>query len=250
MIGPPKHSLEVGAVARDVASVYRTHWFFLVTMAIVVLLPQALADAFLDHLNVEGIHSARDIAIVAALPLTVIVNLFGQAFYAGLAAAAVIEWRANRPLPGFLPMLRSLPLGRLILLDLVLTVGTAIGFVLLIIPGLVFMAYFSISPAMVKFEHQGVWGSMWRSRELVRGNFWRVMLIVVGTILATELAASLISEPFHGLAIVTVVDLAADGLLQPIEGLVIVVAALALLELRGEAPEPEEQLRAVGDLSR
>jgi len=45
-----------------------------------------------------------------------------------------------------------------------------------------------------------------------------------------------------------VVDLAADGVLQPIEGLVIVVAALALLELRGEAPEPEEQLRAVGDV--
>ncbi|MGA8804808.1 MAG: YciC family protein [Solirubrobacterales bacterium] len=248
MSAPRKHSLAVGPVARDVASAYRAHWFFLVTMAVVVLLPQALADAFLDHLNVEGIHSARDVAIVAAVPLTVVVNLFGQAFYAGLAAAAVIEWRAHRPLPSFIPMLRSLPLGRLILLDLVITLGTAIGFVLLVIPGLVFMAYFSISPALVKFEHRGVWGSMRRSRELVRGNFWRVMLIVVGTILATEIAASLISEPFHGLAIVTVVDLAADGVLQPIEGLVIVVAALALLELRGEAPEQEEQLRAVGDI--
>ena len=61
MSAPRKHSLAVGAVARDVASAYRAHWFFLVTMAVVVLLPQALADAFLDHLNVEGIHSARDV---------------------------------------------------------------------------------------------------------------------------------------------------------------------------------------------
>jgi len=248
MTAPGKHSLSVGAVARDVVSAYRANWFFLITMAIVVLLPQSLADAFLGHLNVEGIHSARDVAILVAAPLTIIVNLFGQAFYAGLAAAAVIEWRAHRPLPGVGALLRSVPLGRLVLLDIVLTVGTAFGFVLLVIPGLIFMAFFSISPALVKFEHQGVWRSMRRSRELVRGNFWRVMATVVGTIVFTEIAVSLISAPFHGLAIVTFVDLAADGLLQPIEGLVIVVVALALLELRGEAPEPDELARAVGDI--
>jgi uncharacterized protein UPF0259 len=248
MTEPSPHPLSVRAVARDVASAYRAHWFFLITAAIVVLLPQALADALLDHLNVEGIHSAHDVVILVAAPLTVIVNLFGQAFYAGLAAAAVVEWRANRPLPGIVALLRSVPIRRLIVLDIVLTVGTAIGLVLLVIPGLIFMAFFSISPALVKFEHQSVWGSMRRSRELVRGNFWRVMATVVGVIVFTEIAASLISAPVHGVAAVTLVDLAADGLLQPIEGLVIVVVALALLELRGEAPQPDELARAVGDV--
>jgi hypothetical protein len=245
---PRTTHLSIRAVARDVASSYRAHWFFLIVMAIVVLLPQALADSFLDHLNVEGIHSARDVATLAAVPLTVVVNLFGQAFYAGLAAAVVIEWRANRPLPGFVPMLRTLPLGRLVLLDMVITLGTAIGLALLVIPGLLFMAYFSLSPALVKFEHRGVWASMRRSRELVRGNFWQASTVVVGTIVVTEIAADLISAPFHGVAKVVLVDLAADGLLQPIEGLVIVVTALALLELRGEAPEPDELARAVGDV--
>jgi hypothetical protein len=248
MTASGRHSLSVRAVARDVASAYRAHWFFLITAAIVVLLPQSLADGLLGSLNVEGIHSARDVALLVAAPLTIIVNLFGQAFYAGLAAAALIEWRANRPLPGIAALLRSVPLGRLVLLDVVLTLGTAIGFLLLVIPALIFMAFFSISPALVKFEHHGVWGSMRRSRELVRGNFWRVMATVVGTILVTEIAVSLISAPFHGLAIVTFVDLAVDGLLQPIEGLVIVVVALTLLELRGEAPEPDELARAVGDV--
>jgi Uncharacterised protein family (UPF0259) len=242
-----RRTLSPRAVGRDVIGAYRAHWLFLIVAAIVVLLPQSLADAFLDHLNVEGVHSARDVAILAAVPLTVVVNLFGQAFYAGITAAAVIEWRAHRPLPNIVALLRTVPLGRLVLLDLVLTLGTAIGFVLLLIPGLIWLAYFSIAPAIVKFEHEGVWGSMRRSRELVRGNFWRVMALVVGTIALTEIAASLISAPFHGLAIVTFVDLAADGLLQPIEGLVIVIVALALLELRGEAPKPVELARAVGD---
>ena len=118
----------------------------------------------------RGDHSARDVAIVAAVPLTVVVNLFEQAFYAGLAAAAVIEWRAHRPLPSFIPMLRSLPLGRLILRD---HPGHRSDSSCWLSRALVFMAYFSISPALVKFEHRGVWGSMRRSRELVRGNFWR-----------------------------------------------------------------------------
>jgi hypothetical protein len=245
---PRRRPLSVGAVARDVASAYRAHWYFLIPAAIVVLLPQAFADGFLDGLTVERIHSIRDLAVLAALPLTVIFNLFGQAFYAGLTAAAVIEWRAHRALPGFLALLRSVPLGRLALLDIVLTVGTALGLVLLIVPGLVFMTYFSISPALVKFEHRGIWGSMGRARELVRGNFWRVMLTVVGTILVTEIAVSLIGEAFHGHALVVLVDLVADGLLQPIEGLVIVVTTLALLELRGELPDQEELAAAVGDL--
>jgi hypothetical protein len=242
-----KRALSSRAVASEVVAAYRAHWLFLIVAAIVVLLPQALADGLLDHLQVEGVHSARDAAIVAAVPLTVVVNLSGQAFYAGLTAAAAIEWRAHRPLPDVMALLRSVPLGRLVLLDLVLTLGTAIGLLLVVVPALIWLAYFSTAPAIVKFEHEGVWGSMRRSREIVGGNFWRVLVIVVGTIILTETLVSAASAPFHGVGIVTVVDLAADGLLQPLEGLVIVVVALELLELRGELPEQSDLARAVGD---
>jgi hypothetical protein len=101
---------------------------------------------------------------------------------------------------------------------------------------------------LVKFEHRDVWGSIRRSRELVRGNFWRVMLIVVGTIVVTELAVGAVSTPLHSDALIAGVDLIADGLLQPIEGLVIVVVTLKLLELRDELPEQAELARAVGDI--
>jgi hypothetical protein len=241
--------LSARSVAREVVAAYRTHWLFLILAALVVLLPQSLADGFLDHLEIEGVHSARDVAILAAIPLTVVVNLFGQAFYAGLTAAAVIEWREHRPLPNIRALLRTVPLGRLVVLDLVLTLGSAIGFLLLVIPGLIWLAYFSLAPAIVKFEHRDVWGSLRRSRELVRGNFWRVMWIVVGTIAFTEVAVGAISAPFHGGGIVAFVNLAADGLLQPIEGLVIVVTALTLLEMRGELPERADLARAVGDVA-
>jgi hypothetical protein len=142
---------------------------------------------------------------------------------------------------------RALPIKRLILVDVVISFGAALGLLLVVIPGLIWLAWVSLAPALVKFEHRDVWGSIRRSRELVRGNFWRVMLIVVGTIVVTELAVGAVSKPLHSDAIVAGVDLIADGLLQPIEGLVIVVVTLKLLELRGELPQQAELARAVGD---
>jgi hypothetical protein len=242
-----QRDLSLRSVTREVIAAYRAHWLFLIGAALVVLLPQALADGFLDDQQLERIDSIWDVAILAAGPLTVVINLFGQAFYAGLTAAAVIEWRAHRPLPNIRALLRAVPLGRLALLDLVLTIGTAVGLVLLVIPGLIWLAYFSLAPVMVKFEHEGVWGSLRRSREIVRGNFWPVLGIVVGTIALTEALVSALGAQFHSSGIVSVVDLAADGLLQPVEGLVIVVVALELLELRGELPEQAQLARAVGD---
>jgi hypothetical protein len=234
-------------VAREITAAYRAHWRFLIVAAVIILLPQALADAFFEHLQVEGVHNFRDVAILAATPLTVVINLFGQAFYAGVTAAALIEWRAHRPLPSARALVRSLPLGRLVLVDLVLTLGSAIGLVLLIVPGLIWLAYFSLAPVMVKFEHRDVWSSLRRSRELVRGNFWRVMWMVVGTITVTELAVEAVSLPVHSDPLKALVDLVADGMLQPIEGLVIVVVGVALLEIRGELPDQSELTRAIGD---
>jgi len=239
--------LSAKRVAREVVAAYRAHWLFLIASAVVILLPQSLADGFLEHLQVEGVHNLRDVAILAATPLTVVVNLFGQAFYAGMTAAAVIEWRAHRPLPSVRSLLASIPLGRLVLVDLVLTFGSALGFLLLVIPGLIWLAYFSLAPAIIKFEHRDVRDSLRRSRQLVQGSFWRVLWMVVGTITITELAVEAVSIPVHDDALVALVDLAADGLLQPIEGLVVVVVALALLEMRGELPDQSELTRGIGD---
>jgi hypothetical protein len=225
-------------VARDVLTVYRRHWVYLVPAAVVILLPQALADAFLDGLQVEGVRSARDVAILSAVPLTVAVNLLGQAIYAGFAASAVVEWRAGFPVPGIARLVRALPVRRLVVVDLILSIGAAVGFALVVVPGLLFLAVFGITPAIVKFEHLGTRDAFARSAALVRGHFWRVFAIVVGAIVLTEAAVQAIAFPFHGLGLVAMVDLAAAAVVEPFEGLVIVLVALTLLEMRGESPAP------------
>src|SRR3954470_7496096 len=49
--------LSAKRVAREIAAAYRAHWRFLIAAAVIILLPQALADALLDHAQVEGVHN-------------------------------------------------------------------------------------------------------------------------------------------------------------------------------------------------
>ena len=225
-------------VAAEMWRVYRRHWWFLIPTAIVVLLPQSIADAVLEDLHVEHLRSVTDFAELGGALLTVAVNLLGQAVYAGLTAAAVVDWRAGLPLPRLSALLRAMPLGRLMLLDLFLTLGAALGFLLLVVPGLVFYTYLAISPAILKLEHLGVRDAIVRSIRLVRGQALRVFVIIVGAVLFSELAVQAVAVPFDGAVLLTVVNLAAEGIFQPIEGLAIALLAIHLLELRGEAAEP------------
>jgi len=225
--------------------VYRSHWRFLVPAAVVVLLPQSIADGVLEGFHVEHIRNLFDVATIGVALLTAMVNLIGQAVYAGLTAAAVVDWRAGQPLPPFMTLLRSMPIGRLILLDIVVTLGAAIGLVLFILPGLIFLTYVAAAAPVMKLEHLGVLDSMRRSIELVRGNAVRVFVLVAGVVVITESAVQAIAVPFHGAAVLSAVNLVGEGIFQPFEGLVVAIVAVSLLQLHGQAASPEVMARAL-----
>jgi hypothetical protein len=237
--------LSLRETLKEMWAVYRAHWTFLVVAAMVVLLPQSIADAITEGFHVEHLRTAADFATIGAALLLVVVNLFGQAVYAGLTAAAVIDWRAGLPLPPLRELIRSMPLGRLIVLDLVITALTAIGFVLLIVPALIVLTYIGISPAVLKVEHLGVQEALGRSIRLVRGNARQVFVIAVGAIVLSELAVQAIAVPFDHIGVLTLVNLLAEGIFQPIEGLAIALVAIHLLELHGEAPAPDAMARSL-----
>jgi hypothetical protein len=233
-------------VAREMWTVDRRHWVFLFVTAIVVLLPQTVADAFLEGgFHLDHIRTAADAGTAGLALLTAAVNLMGQAVYAGLTAAAVVDWRAGQPLPPLSKLLASLPIGRLVLLDLVVTVGAAIGFLLLVVPALVFLTYVAPSAPIMKLEHRGVQGSISRSIHLVRGQAWRVFAIVGTTVLVTEAAVQLVIVPLHGTLLLVAAGIAAEAVFQPFEGLAVALVAIHLLELHGEAPAPSEMARSL-----
>jgi hypothetical protein len=245
MSAPAEANLSPRDTAREMGSVYRAHWRFLVPAAVIILLPQSIADGVLEGFHVEHIRDLVDVATLGVVLLTAAVNLLGQAVYAGLTAAAVVDWRAGQPLPPFWTLFRSLPIARLIALDVVVTTGAAIGFTLLIVPGFIFLTYVCASAPLMKLEHLGVQDSIANSIRLVRGRAVRVFVIVAAAVGLTELAVWAIALPFDGAAVLVVVNLIGEAVFQPFEGLALAVVAIRLLQLHGEAPAPDVMARAL-----
>lgn len=74
----------------------------------------------------------------------------------------------------------------LIVATLVYALAVALGLVLLIIPGLVLYAYLGLFAQTIAFENQGMITSLTRSRELVRGSFWKVFITLLLLLMITN----------------------------------------------------------------
>ncbi|HYV59090.1 MAG TPA: hypothetical protein VFA62_03390, partial [Acidimicrobiia bacterium] len=96
-------------------------------------------------------------------------------------------------------ILRTLPYGRLIGADLLLALGTLLFSLALFVPGMIFFTYFSlVGPALV-MEDRRVFSAFRRSRQLVRGHFWLVFVLVTLPILFEENVVHGIVEIFESL---------------------------------------------------
>lgn len=70
-------------------------------------------------------------------------------------------------------------LGTLLVISILFAIGVGIGFILIIIPGLILLTIWSVVVPVEVLEHRGILGSFQRSRELVRGNGWNVFGVIV-----------------------------------------------------------------------
>lgn len=220
-------------IGRDVFRVYARHWKLLVPVALVVLLPQALGDALVADFEIERVRTAADVLKLATIPASVAINLGGEALYAGIVAAAVVHWRRGERLPGLRRISREIPVLRLIVVDAILSLGTGLGLVLLVVPGLVFYTYLAISPALIELRRLPVGEALRTSARLVRGSFWRVLVVIVAALVLTDAAGSLLESPIHGVEGETALNMAIHAALEPFQALATVLLALALIDLAG-----------------
>ncbi len=87
-------------------------------------------------------------------------------------------------------------LGQLILVGIVAGIGIVVGFILIIVPGLILITIWSVAAPVVVLEHPGVFAALRRSRELVRGNGWQVF----GVILVLYILVGVVSIIIEGAA--------------------------------------------------
>ena len=238
--------LRLGDTCRRVAEVYAEQARFLLPVALVLFLPLGLLEAATDHLaelDAEELSAAEIAGFTLAVAGVVVASALGEVFYAGVAMAAVSESMAGRPRATLGGVLRGLPYGPLIVIDVLFSLGLALGIVLLVVPGIVFFVRYVLAAPLLEIERRGVRQAFRRSSRLTRGHGVGVLLLLGGLWVATDALTSLLQE--GGLSTL------GDGLLAdwalavlvavvvtPVWAVAVCVVAWRLLELARRTGEP------------
>jgi hypothetical protein len=237
--------------ARDIyVRTARTYWRqggYLLLLGIAVFVPLGLVDGVADRIqeirieNFNGFTDLGTYALLAAIVVQATTSLIGEIFYSGAVAIALARGEQSEP-PALLTIARHLSYGRLIVVDLIVAAGTAIGLLALVVPGLVFLTWFSLAGPIIELEGIPVRAALKRSRQLVRGHFWAVFAVVLPISVVSEILSTASLDWFHGLIHKPILgDWAGEAvtgiLLSPLYAVAVV---LMTLQLRAMAGEPRE----------
>ena len=125
------------------------------------------ADVELQGFDISTVDELTAIAVIGVAFGHAGTALLGEVFYSGVVAAGVWETRSGEKYT-LRQIARALPWGRLVAVDLLFALITVVGLVLLVVPGVIFLVWFSISGPVLKIEHRTPRDALRRSRELVQ----------------------------------------------------------------------------------
>ena len=116
-------------------------------------------------------------------------------------------------------------------------IGVAIGFVLVIVPGLILLVIWSVVAPVTVLERPGVFAAFRRSRELVRGNGWNVFGVIVIVFVIVFVISIAVGIAGSGLGSVgrALLQWAVNSAIAPVAAL---SASVLYFALRGTRSEP------------
>ena len=215
--------LSPGDVIGRAFTIYRDQIGVLLPAALVVFAVDALARWVFDR----GL-----LALVS-----VVVSLVLATLYEGMVVQLVRDVQDGRRdnTVGELFGSVSPVLLPLIAVSILAGLGIGIGFVLLIVPGLILLTFWSVVAPVVVIERPGALGAFGRSRELVRGYGWPVfgtVVLVFLLVIAASIAAALIGLVLGdvGRAVLSWIF---NALAQPVAALTASVLYFTLLKVHG-----------------
>jgi hypothetical protein len=225
-------SIDVGGVIRRTFRIY-------VDQAPVLMPAAAVVFAISGVLRVVLTAASPGLSLLGSL-----ISLVATTLFTGMVTELVADVRDGRRDASAGQLLRAVMpvLGQLILVAVVAGVGIVIGFVLIIVPGLILLTIWSVAAPVVVLERPGGLRALGRSRELVRGNGWNVFAVILVLVIllvivagAIELGAVAVST-----AVGIVVTVVIGVLFTPISSLAAAVLYFDLRDAHAQATRPEE----------
>ncbi len=206
--------ISVGKVIGDAWSLYTSNLGILLLTGIAVAVVFGIINGVL---NEEGGALLQFLAWILQLVAT--------AIYTGFVVKLVQDVRDGRRdlTVGELISAASPAIGSLIVFGILSSIGIGIGFILLIIPGLFLMTIWSVGAPAIVAEGRGPIEAFGRSYELVKGNGWTVLGVIVVIwliMLAAAIIAGLIGAAIGGIVGAAIVAIIVLALFMPISALV------------------------------
>jgi hypothetical protein len=221
--------LSPGDVIGRAFEIYRDQIGVLVPAALLVFAVDAVVSWVFD----EGL-----LSLVAAVVTIVLAIL-----YEGMVVQLVRDVQDGRRdnTVGELFSSVSPVLPALIAVSILGGIGITIGFLLLIVPGLILLTFWSVVAPVTVIERPGVFRAFGRSWELVRGYGWPVfgtIVLVFLLVVAASIVAALIGLALGGVGR-AIVSWIFDAFTQPVAALTTSVLYFTLIHVRGEAEIPQ-----------
>jgi hypothetical protein len=206
-------------IVRQVFAIYRSQFGVLVGAAAVLFAVQFVLGLVLSSL------------FLVVLVLSWVISTM----YQGVVVELVSDVRDGQRDHSVGQLLRSVEpvLWPLMLVSLLFGIAVAIGFVLIIIPGLILITFWCVVAPVTVLERPGVIAAFGRSRELVRGHGWPVFSVIARLYLAViviDLLAAVLASGL-GTGGRGLVQLVVSVLIGPVPAL---AASVLYFSLRGE----------------
>ena len=225
----------ITGILTGAARVGRRHWWRILVVAVAVSAITVLAEVGIEELVDQNSFPWSLIADLTAAGLSLLGAVFLSGFLTKLVAHSQEVDRRGDPDHGvsIRYVLRTLPWGRLMGADLMVTFLVVIGLVLLVIPGLLAFNLLALVGPVIEVENRKVIAALRRSIQLVRGHFWSVALLATLPVaLASEIEA-LAPNPhsIEELLKVLAIRGLGEGIAEAIIGLILVQLTHRLVAL-------------------
>jgi len=185
--------MTVGGVLSEAWELYKRFFARFFLTAVIVFAVLDLLTALIEQAAGNGTGRKVLWGLVAA-----VVGIVGY-FWVQAALVETVndvrDGRADRSIGETYSAVRP-RLGSVTIAGLLAGIGIAIGFVLLIIPGLYLLTIWSMLIPVIVLEGRSAGEAFTRSREVVRGNGWSVFGLIIITFLLVAIASAIIRLVF------------------------------------------------------
>lgn len=175
--GSPSTRPRAGEVLGAALRTYRERFWRVAGTAFVVFGTIAAIDAIATVLVIDR-HVSRPTGAAVTSAAAAALAMGGVVVYAGVLDKVVGAHLHGHPDLTLRQIWKALPLGRLVIADVVLAVATVVGLALLVVPGVVIFTLWSLVGPVITIEDRSVRSALGRSWQLVAGAFWLTLLLV------------------------------------------------------------------------